>query len=188
MATRSKTFVGMLAAATLWSAVGCNFPPNRIGFIEKISKENRKIAHSTTDFRTAIAPLKKGEPADAAQVRSAYQEMEKAVNEVQADMEVQPLPASSSSAKPFLNAYKEYLKGQQKILTEDLQPIVKKVEEPGSPAEKAAFVNGQLAKVSADEEATYAPLMEAQKNYASEHNYTVQSLDTYLQAQKNGKQ
>ena len=57
--------------------------------------------------------------------------MEKTLKDVQAEMKDQSLPASSSSAKPFLSAYKEYLNGEQKILTDDLEPIVKKVEEPG---------------------------------------------------------
>jgi hypothetical protein len=188
MTTRYQSVVLLLAAATAFGAVGCAFPPNRVGFIEKLARENRKIAQSTRSFHTAIAPLKKGQPADAAQVRSAYQEMEKTVKEVQAEMDLQPLPASSSSAKPFLTAYKEYLNSEQKILTDDLQPIVKKIEEMGGNPAASPFVDGQLAKVTADENAAYRPLEEAQKNYASEHNYTVQSLQTYIDLQKAGKQ
>ena len=45
-----------------------------------------------------------------------------------------------------------------------------------------------LAKVTAKEYADYAPLLDAQKAYASEHNYAVQTLEAYLDAQKSGKQ
>ncbi len=189
MRFRSKSVVLLIAAATAFGAVGCGMPPSRIGFIETISKENRKIARSTRAFHAALVPLKTGKPVDAAEVRSAYQEMGKTVKEVRADMDAQSLPSSSSSAKAFLSAYKEYLKGQEQILTEDMQPIVKKVEEPGvTPAAKATFVNEMLAKVAAKENADYGPLLDAQKAYASEHNYEVQSLQAYLDAQKAGKQ
>jgi len=189
MKTRTKSVALLLAAALAFSCVGCAFPPSRIGFIEKISRENRKIARSTRAFHAAVVPLKTGQSVDAGTVRSAYQDMEKTVQEVRADMDAQPLPSSSSSARAFLNAYKEYLKGQQQILTDDLLPIVNKVEEPGgSPAAKWAFISGMLAQVSAKESSDYGPLKTAQDNYASEHNYTVQTLETYLDAQKNGKQ
>src|SRR5665213_466164 len=155
MRTRYQSVVLLLASATAFGAVGCAFPPNRVGFIEKLARENRKIAHSTRSFHAAIAPLKKGQPADAGQVRSGYQEMEKTIKEAQAEMDAQPLPASSSSAKPFLAAYKEYLNAEQKILTDDLQPIVKRVEETGGNPAASAFVDGQLAKVTADENAAY---------------------------------
>ena len=45
-----------------------------------------------------------------------------------------------------------------------------------------------LAKVSAKDNADYGPLMQAQTAYASEHNYTLQTQETYLEAQKAGKQ
>ena len=189
MRYRSKGVVLLILTATAFGAVGCGFPPSRTEFIEKLSKENRKIARSTRAFHTALDPLKKGQAADAGQVRSAYQDMEKAVKNVQKEMDQQVLPPSSSSAKPFLNAYKDYLTKEQKILTDDFEPIVKKVEEPGGgPADKWAFVTGMYAKITADENSAYAPLEEVQKNYASEHNYQVQSLQTYFDAQKNGKQ
>ncbi len=183
-----KGVLFLVAAATLFVVVGCSFPPNRVGFIEKLSSENREIARSTRSFHAAIAPLKKGESVNPGQVRSAYQEMEKTIKKVQADMNVQPLPASSCSAKPFLAAYKDYLNAQQKILTDDMLPIVTKVEETGGNAAVSGFVDGQLAKVAADDNAAFAPLMDAQKAYASEHLYTVQSLQMYIDAQKNGKQ
>jgi hypothetical protein len=188
MGFRSKGVVVLILAATAFGVVGCGFPPSRIGFIEKIAQENRKIARSTRAFHTAIVPWKKGEAADAGQVRSAYQEMEKAVKKVRADMDGQALPSSSSSAKAFLSAYKDYLNGQQSILTDDFLPIVKKVEEPGAPATKAAYINEMLAKVSAKENADYGALKQAETAYASEHNYTVQTMEAYFEAQKAGKQ
>jgi hypothetical protein len=185
----SKNIVVLIAAATTFGAVGCSFPPSRIGFIEKIAKDNRKIARSTRAFRAAIISLKTGQTADAGQVRSAYQAMETTVKEVRAEMDAQSLPSSSSSAKAFLSAYKTFLHGQQNILDDAMLPIVKKVEEPGgSPATKWAFISDMLAKVSTQESGDYGALQQAQTAYASEHNYTVQTLETYLEAQKAGKQ
>ncbi|HBI44914.1 MAG TPA: hypothetical protein DDY78_18970 [Planctomycetales bacterium] len=185
----TKSVALLIAVATTFGAVGCSFPPSRIGFIEQIAKDNRRIAKSTRTFRAAIIPLKTGTAADAGQVRSAYQEMEKTVKEVRAEMDAQPLPSSSSSAKALLSAYKDYLNGQQSILTDDLLPIVKKVEEPGgTPAAKWGYISEMLAKVSAKDNADYGPLMQAQTAYASEHNYTLQTQETYLEAQKAGKQ
>jgi hypothetical protein len=189
MRFRNKNVALLLAAAATFAVVGCGLPPSRIGFIEKIAKENRKIARSTRAFRAAIISLKDNKAADAGAVRSAYQEMEKTVAEVRADMDAQSLPSSSSSAKPFLTAYKNFLNGQQTILTDDMLPIVKKVEEPGgSPAAKWAFVSDQLAKASAKEGGDYGVLKQAESAYASEHNYMVQTLEAYLEAQKAGKQ
>jgi hypothetical protein len=189
MGTRTRSVALLLAAVMVFTAVGCGFPPSRIGFIEKLARENRRIAKSTREFRAAVITLKTGQAADAGAVRKAYQEMEKTVKEVQADMDAQSLPTSSSSAKGFLSAYKEYLKGQQRILTDNLQPIVKKVEEPGgSPADKWAFVNGMLNQAAGNDNADFGALKQAQDAYASEHNYTVQTQEAYLDAQKAGKQ
>ena len=189
METRNKSVALLLAAALAVGVAGCGFPPSRIGFIEKIASENRRIARSTRNFRGAVMSLKNGQAADAGTVRSAYQEMEKTVKEVKADMEAQSLPSSSSSAKPFLAAYKQYLSGQQQILTENLLPIVKKIEEPGgSPKDKWAFVSDQLAQAAAKDGSDLAAVKQAQDAYASEHNYTVQTQEAYLDAQKAGKQ
>jgi hypothetical protein len=189
MRLRRKGVIVSMLAATAFSVAGCGFPPSRIGFIETIARENRKIARSTRAFRAAIIPLKEGKPADPGQVRSAYQDMEKTVKEVRAEMDAQPLPSSSSSAKSFLSAYKTYLHGQQNIVEDDMQPIVKKVEEPGgTPASKWAFISEQLAKVSTQENVDYGALLQAQTAYASEHNYTVQTMEAYFDAQKAGKQ
>ncbi len=184
----SKSGFGMIVAAIAFGAGGCEVAPSRISFIEKLAKENRLIARSTRSFHAAIKPLKDGQPADPGQVRSAYQAMEKTLKDVQAEMEKQLPPASSNSGKSFLSAYKEYLNGQQKILTDDLQPIVKKVEEPGAPAEKWAFVNGMLNQAVAKDNADFALLKKAEDDFASEHNYLVQTMEAYFKAQAEGKQ
>jgi len=185
----SKSVLGLIVAAIAFGAVGCDVAPSRIAFIEKLAREDRKIARSTRSFHAAIIPLKDGKPADPGQVRSAYQAMEKTLKDVQADMEKQLPPASSNSGKPFLIAYKEYLTGQQQILTDDLQPIVKKVEEPGgAPAEKWAFINGMLNQAVAKDNADFALLKKAEDDFASEHNYMVQTMEAYFKAQAEGKQ
>jgi hypothetical protein len=108
---------------------------------------------------------------------------------MQADMEKQLPPGASHSAKPFLDAYKQYLTAEQQTLTDDLQPIVKKVEEPGgTPAEKWAFVNGKLNQAVAKDNADFAVLQKAQDAFAEEHKYTVQTMETYFKEQAAGKQ
>ena len=187
-----RTLLLILAAATV-GAVGCGLPPSRVEFIEKLAKDNRQIARSTRSFRSAILPLKDGNAATPAQVRSAYQEMEKALKEVRADVDGQLLPASSTSAKDFLAAYKTYLDGQQDILTNLMQPIVQEVELPtdenGDPTVGArwAVVDGLMKKVTDKERETWGALAAAQSAYASEHNYQVQSLADYVAALKAGK-
>ena len=183
--SRKGVLLVLMAAAAF--AAGCGFPPSRPEFIEKMAKENRKIARSTVAFRTAVKPITTGQPADAARVRSAYNDMEKALKEVQSDMSGQLLPPSSDSAKDFLDAYNAYLDGQQDILNNYLLKIVQEIEANPPLPDQQTYVNDFLGKIKGKEAETWGPLMTAQKAYASEHNYQVMDLAGYIANQKAGK-
>lgn len=170
-------------------AAGCGLPPTRIEFIEMLAKENRDIARSTRAFRSALQPLQNGQAANASQVRSAYKEMESAVQKAKADMDGQLLPPSSNSAKALLDAYRSYLKGQQDILQNQMQAIVQEVEKPtaDSPAGQWAIIKPLLDQVTAKENETWGSVTQAQSAYCSEHNFQAMSVNDYLSAQKSGK-
>lgn len=182
---RKGVLLVLLAAGAF--AAGCGFPPSRPEFLEKMSKENRKLAHSTVAFRTAVKPITAGQPAEAAKVHSAYNDMEKALKEVKADMKGQQLPPSSASAENLLNTYNNYLDGQQDILDNYLSKIVQEVESNDALPDKQAAVNDLLGKIKAKEDETWKPLLDAQKTYASEHNLQVMDLASYISNQKAGK-
>ena len=175
-----------LAAA---GAAGCGLPPTRVEFIETMAKANRDIARSTRAFRSAILPLKDGQTASAAQVRTAYDGMVAAVQKAKSDMAFQLLPPSSNSAQALLDAYKAYLDGQQDILQTLMLPIVQEVEKPtaDSPAGQWAIIKPLLDQVSTKENVTLGPLLQAQSAYANEHNYQALGMDAYVQQIKSGK-
>lgn len=189
----SRRLLLLTLLAVTGFAAGCGFPPSRVEFIEKMAKENRKIARSTVAFRNAVKPVTTGQPADAVKVRSAYNDMEKTLKEVQSDMSGQLLPPSSNSAKDFMKAYNAYLDGQQDILDNYLLKIVQEIEaKPDAdghptPAEQQAYVNDVLGRVTAKESETWGPLKAAEKTYADEHNYQVMDLAGYIANQKAGK-
>lgn len=185
---RRRAALALLAVAA--AAAGCGLPPTRVEFIETLSKENREIARSTRNFRSAVLPLKDGKPANAAQVRSGYDEMVKAVKQAKADMALQLLPPSSNSAKDLLAAYKTYLDGEDNILQTCMLPIVQEVEQPtvANPADEwTTVVKPLLDQVSAKENQAYGPLVQAQNTYCSEHNMQAQGMDAYIQQLKSGK-
>ena len=133
-------------------------------------------------------PLKDGRPADPAQVRQAYEAADKTLQDVKAKANSQGLPTSSKSAQDFLNAYKDYLDGQQKILENVLQPMANKAEEPNTPpADKWAFINDLMQKVQAEEDKTWKPLMTAEQAYTDENTFQAQSLKMWLDDKKAGK-
>ncbi len=190
----------MLAAGAALAA-GC-MPPSRVEFIEKLSMENRKIARSTRDFRKAIVPLTSNQLPDRTQVHSAYDAMQKTLTEVKGDMAGQLLPPSSSSAKDFLQAYKDYLGAEQAILDGPMKAIVDKIDEPtaadGTPTidDRRNFVwgsdanqhrDGMVAVVGGQEYAAFSKLTQAQTAYTGEHNYQPYGLADYVANEKAGK-
>jgi hypothetical protein len=168
------------------AAAGCGLPPSRIEFVEKLAQDNRKIARSTRAFRDAVLPLKDGKPANAGQVRTAYDAMKTAVTEVQNDAAGQMLPPSSNSAKAFLQAYKDYLAEEQRILDGPMKQIVDAVGRP-SAAGDIWGQNGLLAVVVQQDSAAFSKVSQAQQEYANEHNYQTMPLRDYIENEKSGK-
>ncbi len=185
MSQRVKRGVVLVLAAGAALAAGC-MPPTRVEFIEKLSMENRKIARSTRAFRTAITPLASNQSADANQVRTAYDAMQKTLKDVKDDMAGQMLPPSSSSAADFLTAYKTYLDAEQAILDGPMKQIVDEVATAGAPADQWNVVKAHLDEVTAQENAAFAKLTAAQKTYADEHNYNPMALNDYIANEKAG--
>jgi hypothetical protein len=180
-------------ALAIAGAAGCGLPPTRVEFIETLSKENRQIARSTRAFRSAILPLKDGQAANAAQVRSGYDGMVKAVKQAKSDMAYQLLPPSSNSAKDLLDKYKAYLDGQDDILQNEMLQIVQEVELPTddngnpTPTDRWAVISPLLNQVSSKENETLGPLTQAQSAYCGEHNFQALGMDAYVQQLKSGK-
>ena len=182
--SQAKRIYLLILIATTLGSVGCGLPPTRTEFIEKLAKDNREIARSTRAFRSAILPLKDKNPAGS--VRSAYQEMDRTLQEVRADVDGQLLPPSSTSAKDLLAAYKAYLDGQQDIMTNIMKLIVDEAEHP-TEGNGWPKIDALLQKVNAKEGETWGKLNSAQSAYAAEHNYQVQNLADYASSLKAGK-
>lgn len=177
-------------------AAGC-MPPTRVEFIEKLSMENRKIARSTRDFRSAIVPLTTNQLPDRTRVHSAFDAMQNTLNDVKGDMAVQMLPPSSNSASDLLEAYRNYLNAEQAILDGPMKAIVDNIDDGsqsiddhrnyvwGSDANQHR--DGMVAAVGAQEYAAFGKLSQAQTAYTGEHNYQPMGLSDYIASEKAGK-
>ena len=191
MSQRVKRWAVVVLAAGAALAAGC-MPPTRVEFIEKLAKENRKIARSTRDFRKALLPLAgaQSQHPNPSEVHSAYDAMQKTLKEVKGDMAHQMLPPSSSSAKDFLQAYKDYLDAEQAILDGPMKAMVDEVDaQTETDDQRRDFIWGaKMAEVQAQETAAFAKLTGAQSAYTNEHNYQTYGLEDYVNNEKSGKQ
>jgi hypothetical protein len=181
-----------LAAASAFAAGGC-LPPTRVEFIEHLAADNRKIARAAQAFGQTLEPMKSGQPANASQVRSAYNDLDKVIKDVRAEMDRQMLPPSSNSAKDFLAAYKTYLDAQETAMQGPVLKIVQEVELPtdenGNPTvnDRYEVIKGLRGQIASQDQTDFAKVNGSQNAYAGEHNYQVYGLDAYIANQKSGK-
>ena len=142
-------------------------------------------------FRATLDPLKDGKIPDPPKVRSAYQDVVKAMKDARAAADGMLLPPSSSSAQGLLDAYKTYLDAEKDVVDGSLSQIVAKIEEPAdsgpSPDERRIFINDRLKEVADKEKANMAPLEGAENTYDQEHNFQGVDYAQYLDAQKKNK-
>ena len=175
----------MAVAASL--AAGCGIPPTRAEFQGNIAKDNRDIARNMVAFRDKLSPLTDGKLPDAGQVRKAYQDVAKALDDAQADAKGMLLPPASNSAQGLLDAYKTYLDAEKEVVNGPLQQIVAEVEKPADEASVDArrdFINARLQEIGAKEKDNFAPLTAAQKAYDQEHNFQGEPFSQYIADQK----
>jgi hypothetical protein len=182
-----------LAVAAAALAAGC-MPPNRTEFIEKLALENRKVARSAHAFRSSFIGLASGSSADSAAVHAAYADLQKTLNEAQADMKRQMLPPNSEHAKDFLAAYRDYLSSEQDILKGPMHDIVDIVDDGSlSNDDKLDRIKAKMQEVvsaEGDQSNTQTPLgklLQAQSQYCNDHNFQALGLAAYVASSKNGK-
>ena len=103
-------------------AAGCGLPPTRAEFLEKMAADNRSVARTMVAFRATLAPLSEGKIPDPGQVRKAYQEVVKAMDDARADAAGMLLPPASNSAQGLLDAYKTYLDAEKDVVDGPVSP------------------------------------------------------------------
>lgn len=183
----NRRIQGLFLAIAASLAAGCGLPPTRAEFQENMAKDNREVARTMVAFRATLSPLTDGKLPDAGQVRKAYQDVAKAVDDAQADAKGMLLPPASGSAEGLLDAYKTYLDAEKEVVNGPVQQIVTEVEGPaGGPSvdDRRNFINARLQEIGAKERENFAPLTAAQKTYDQEHNFQGQPFSQYVAEQK----
>lgn len=178
---------GLVLALAASLAAGCGLPPTRAEFQENIAKDNREIARTMVALRDTLKPLTDGKLPDAGQVRNAYQDVVKAMDDAQADAKGMMLPPASGSAEGLLDAYKTYLDAEKDVVDGPVQQIVTEVEKPAGDAsvdDRRNFINARLQEIGAKERENFAPLTAAQKAYDDEHNFQGEPFSQYIADQK----
>src|SRR5438270_12000103 len=96
---------------------GCKGPPMKPNrFNDALVKANKKLAQSSRPFRKALLPLGTGQPANVADVESAYAGMKRALDEVKDEFDDITPPRSSKSGEKVAAEYKKFLASQETIL------------------------------------------------------------------------
>jgi hypothetical protein len=165
----------VLLLAVLIVLSGCNQPPKKRKFNNNIARANQQLSSKGRAFYKAIHPIGKGEAIQASSARSALNDIEKYVAELNKEYGSMPPPTGSPKGAALMEKYRNFLKTQQAIVDSCLKPIVAAIENPrlGSPAEKWAVISPLLKKADELESVSYNVLSHAQKDYANEHKFTL---------------
>jgi hypothetical protein len=167
----------LLLRATLAALVllaGCKGPPTRpAGLCKTLSRANQKLAEKAQAFHQTVLPLnpdQKGPPVNVAAVRSAYQAMDAALQEVRDEVDDLQPPKGSSAGQDLLDKYKTYLGAEESILKK-YEGIVKVVERNDiAPGEKWQFISATFTQILPEEEKALAPVRQAQQALAKEQH------------------
>jgi hypothetical protein len=181
-----------LAAASALAAGGC-LPPNRTEFIETLAREHRKVERAAYAFGQTLEPMSSGKAANASDVRSAYNELDKAIKDVRSEMNFQMLPPNAPHGSDLLEAYKAYLDAEEAQMQGPVLKIVEQVELPfdenGKPDANDRYANIKPLRdqIRTQDATDFAKLNSVQNQYGGDHNYQVYGLDAYIANQKGGK-
>ncbi len=168
---RKKTSL-LLLVVFLLAGAGC-LRKRPIQYNNDLAVANWYLADAGKAMTKALAPLKKGEPANPVLVRSAYSAMEKALQDAR-EVSYFPPPRLSGRGWRMHYAYHEFLDSQQKLLKNQFLTIVETVDPPPRdppvfplpPDQQWAIIKPLLDEIAAEEEKTLKPLQETQKAYA----------------------
>jgi hypothetical protein len=170
----------VLAVALVGLTAGCRLgpPPTKKEFNDHIVLSNRKLAKAGTDFNKALHNWfqKKGK---VEAVRTAYNEAEKVVQEINAYYEDAPLPRKKQAAETLLEEYKKYLKvqndilGEMKTIADAADNIQNYQTTKVDPAEEMKKLQAAMRSIKAQEKTALASLEKAQKSFAEALNFTL---------------
>jgi hypothetical protein len=158
----------LLVPAAL-AAAGCSAPPKPLRFNNMMARANAKLSAAAKSFGKTLEPLANGRPADPGAVRSAYRNMESALKEVKAEFDELKPPLNSGNGQEMLDKYKEFLRGQENVLSSVASRVVQIVETPMAPGQQWAQIQPLLAQAPAIESQTLTALKGVQDKYAQSH-------------------
>jgi hypothetical protein len=141
-------------------------PPRPVKFCEILSGYNQKLAESARAFQKTLLPLSGGQPVDAAPVRTAYQAMSTALQNVKNEVEDLQAPRRSPEGEELLDRYKTFLGAEESIM-QQYDAVVKIVERHDKgPAAQWTDIQERFKQILEAERKALMPVNKAQQDFA----------------------
>jgi hypothetical protein len=130
---------------------------------------NKKLYEAGRKLGTTIGPALKGQAADLEEVRKAYAEIAKALNQVKKEVAALKVP-NSDSARKLAKIYERFLKNQEATIRKDMAEIVRTVEGTNPPDQAGQKRLLRLIQdIGQREMVIIRELQQAQEDFAREH-------------------
>jgi hypothetical protein len=157
----------VLLGVLLFFLAGCEtkdqIPPIKLN--DRLALHNKKLYKASEAFYKTYSGLSTGQNASAANVRSAYNGIKTALDDVQKD--VDKIAGTKAAGDDYIEAYKVFLQSQNNLWQQELIQIVQAVEAPGKTnAAKWQTIQGIIARIEKAETADLDKLKAAQKTFA----------------------
>lgn len=165
-----RTSRGLLLLAVLILGVGCKQQLKPLALNNFAAANSRKIAKAADDLRLLLLQYSAGKNIPAAQVRTACDNLSRAVADARAETE-KISPDFLPQANEFYAAYQNFLGAQATILDDELPKILKIAEGPGGPGQKWNQLTPILTRIEKAEAAELTKLRDVQKRLADGGNF-----------------
>jgi hypothetical protein len=153
---------------------GCKPPPLKTTFNKRMALNNKKLAAAAWNMRKAMEPLSMNKDIDISQAQSSYKSMENLITELKVKYEDTAIPYGSDNSATLLDAYKEFLEAEEKILRNHLKAALEIALQSGQDRkERWRLILAEFDEASAKEKSALSKLKTAQEAFATEHNYKV---------------
>jgi len=160
--------VFLVGIAMVW---GCNPRPSLVSFNDKIVFNNLQLNAAGARF-TAAANLAIRNPGNISQADSAFEDAKSLLARIKADWDYQLLPKFPSKAAPeVMDAYKEFLSGQETIVNVHMLKIMDTLKDGGmDQGTKQQVVSEEFRLMAQVENNGFNPLSTAIRKFTSEHH------------------
>jgi hypothetical protein len=185
-AVNKRCFLTVVLGVCLTLSVGCHRPPDKPSRFNNLMGQTQADMRYTADtFRQTVNQIKGGSWLSGGQVRGPYNTMEKEFQKAKKMWEDMWPPKDSETGEALLDAYRNYMDQEEKILqkahqivtiVEENDSSARKVDAKGNaipkldPAQQWELINPLLNEMDDMESTALGPVLSKQKDFCKAHN------------------